>query len=62
MMIAAPLLDPTLTILDVGHGNCAVLEHGERTVVLDCGPKTGLLEYLTSRGVHTLDVVLISHD
>jgi beta-lactamase superfamily II metal-dependent hydrolase len=61
MTNAASLPDPTLTILDVGHGNCAVLEHGERTVVLDCGPKTGLLEYLTARGVQTLDVVLISH-
>jgi len=61
MTNAASLPDPTLTILDVGHGNCAVLEHGERTVVLDCGPKTGLLEYLTARGVQTLDTVLISH-
>ena len=61
MTNATPLPGPTLTIIDVGHGNCAVLEHGERTVVLDCGPKTGLLEYLTSRDVQTLDVVLISH-
>lgn len=52
---------PTLTILDVGHGNCAVLEQVERTVVFDCGPKTGLLEYLTSREITVLDAVLISH-
>lgn len=52
---------PTLTILDVGHGNCAVLEQVDRTVVFDCGPKTGLLEYLTSREITVLDVVLISH-
>jgi beta-lactamase superfamily II metal-dependent hydrolase len=61
MTTVVPLPDPTLTILDVGHGNCAVLEHGERTVVFDCGPKTGLLEFLTSRGVKTVDLVLISH-
>lgn len=59
-MIAEDVV-PTLTILDVGHGNCAVLEQTERTVVFDCGPKTGLLEYLTSRSITVLDLVLISH-
>jgi competence protein ComEC len=59
--MSATQLDPTLTILDVGHGNCAVLEDGQRTVVFDCGPKTGLLEYLTSRAITVLDLVLISH-
>jgi beta-lactamase superfamily II metal-dependent hydrolase len=59
--MSTPVFDPILTILDVGHGNCAILEHGQRTVVFDCGPKTGLLEYLTSRGVQVLDLVLISH-
>jgi competence protein ComEC len=59
--MSATQLDPILTILDVGHGNCAVLEDGQRTVVFDCGPKTGLLEYLTSRTITVLDLVLISH-
>jgi beta-lactamase superfamily II metal-dependent hydrolase len=59
MTAAGP--DPILTILDVGHGNCAVLEHEGRAIVFDCGPKTGLLEYLSSRAINTLDLVLISH-
>lgn len=48
-------------ILDVGHGNAAVLSEGSRAIVIDAGPGTGLLEYLTERGIDTVDTVLISH-
>ena len=34
---------PALTVLDVGHGSCAVLVETGRTVVFDAGPKSGLL-------------------
>lgn len=53
--------DRTLTILDVGHGNSAVLKDTERVVVIDTGPKSGLLEYLTEEGIKKIDVMLISH-
>ena len=51
----------TLTILDVGHGNSAVLNDTESVVVIDTGPKSGLLEYLTEQGIEKIDTVLISH-
>jgi beta-lactamase superfamily II metal-dependent hydrolase len=52
---------PALTVLDVGHGSCAVLVEPNRTVVFDAGPKTGLLEFLRENGITTVDLVLISH-
>lgn len=51
----------SLTILDVGHGNSAVLQSGDNAVVIDAGPGTSLLEHLLSSGVEHLDEVLISH-
>lgn len=50
-----------LTILDVGHGNCAVLHHEQWTFVIDTGPRDTLLELLEQRGIREIDVVLISH-
>ena len=52
---------PSLTILDVGHGSCAVLAEAGRTVVFDAGPKSGLLEFLLQHGIDIIDLVLISH-
>lgn len=54
------MTDPSLTILDVGHGNCAVLED-DRVVVIDAGPGTTLLEFLEAEGITHVAVVLISH-
>jgi competence protein ComEC len=51
----------SLAILDVGHGNAAVLNDGRRVVVIDAGPKSGLLEYLRERRIDELDLVLVSH-
>jgi beta-lactamase superfamily II metal-dependent hydrolase len=52
---------PSLTVLDVGHGSCAVLEEARRTVVFDAGPKSGLLEFLLQQKIKVIDLVLISH-
>jgi len=54
-------LGHSLAILDVGHGNCAVLIDTNGVVVIDTGPGSSLLEYLTERGIKIVDVVLISH-
>lgn len=51
----------SLTILDVGHGSCAVLVDAGRIVVFDAGPKSGLLEFLRQNQIDTIDLVLISH-
>lgn len=52
---------PSLHVLDVGHGNAAVLMDGFRVAVFDAGPKSGLLEFLRDMAVAEVDVVLISH-
>lgn len=57
----APTPTPSLTVLDVGHGSCAVLNEADRTVVFDAGPKSGLLEYLLQQRITKIDLVLISH-
>jgi beta-lactamase superfamily II metal-dependent hydrolase len=50
-----------LVILDVGHGNCAVLHSQGHTCVIDAGPGTTLLEYLRAESISELDVVMLSH-
>ncbi|NDQ55747.1 MAG: MBL fold metallo-hydrolase [Acidipila sp.] len=54
------MVEPSLAILDVGHGNCAVLVD-DRIVVIDAGPGTTLLEFLESEGIEEIAAVLISH-
>jgi beta-lactamase superfamily II metal-dependent hydrolase len=57
-MIAA-----SLTILDVGHGNCCVISsaNGEHVIVIDTGPGVGLLEYLLREGIGRVSSVVLSH-
>lgn len=57
----AVLAVPSLTILDVGHGSCAILAEATRIVVVDAGPKTSLLEFLLQHQIDTIDLVMISH-
>lgn len=50
-----------LSILDVGHGNSAVLADGERIVVIDTGLGSGLLSFLKQQEIDKIDVILLSH-
>src|SRR6266849_6543639 len=52
---------PELIILDVGHGNCAILRDTKTVTVIDCPPALTLLETLERLGISTVDQVLISH-
>ncbi len=52
---------PQLTIIDVGHGNCAVLQDTNGTVIVDTGPGNALLIFLEESGIQHVDVILISH-
>lgn len=54
------MTEPTVSILDVGHGNCAVLID-DKVVVIDAGPGTTLLDFLEKEGIKQVAVVLISH-
>jgi len=53
--------DRTLAILDVGHGNCAVLRDEMGIVVIDAGPGSGLLQYLGDHNITHVNVLLLSH-
>ena len=50
-----------VVILDVGHGNCAVVHEGARCVVIDAGPGTALLEFILENEIKVVEEVLISH-
>jgi beta-lactamase superfamily II metal-dependent hydrolase len=50
-----------LAILDVGHGNSAVLRDKKGTVVIDTGPGSTLLEFLEHAEIRSIDLVLLSH-
>lgn len=52
---------PKLTVLDVGHGNSAVLHDSEGLVVFDAGPGATLDEYLQVCRVDTVTALLVSH-
>lgn len=52
---------PELIILDVGHGNCALLRDTEGVVLIDCPPSSVLPEALNYLGIQEISHVLISH-
>lgn len=51
---------PSLVVLDVGHGNAAVLFDGG-VVVIDAGKGGVVLDFLRDMGIRVVDVLLISH-
>jgi len=65
------LREPTtrLTFLSVGQGDCAVLQHDGRTILVDAGPTSGsfdagarvVLPKLRSMGVERVDLLLLTH-
>jgi len=52
---------PCLFILDVGHGNSAVLMDTNGNVVVDTGLGNALYLFLKTEGIKKIDTVLISH-
>ncbi len=52
---------PELIILDVGQGNCAILQDTNAVTVIDCPPPTTLVDTLERLGIETIDHILISH-
>jgi len=52
---------PELIVLDVGHGNCAILRDTNALTVIDCPPTTTLTETLEALGINVIDHILISH-
>lgn len=52
----------SLTILDVGHGNAAILRDEGGVVVVDTGKRgTNLVRYLSTNGISEIDALYLSH-
>jgi len=56
-----PDVQPILTLLDVGHGVCAVLRDRVGTVMFDVPPGGVPFEFLRSKRIKSLDAVFLSH-
>ena len=56
-----------ISILDVGQGQCVVMKYNDRYYMFDCGGSFDhdtadtAIEYLQSRGIWTLDGLILSH-
>ncbi len=50
-----------ISIIDVGHGNCAVLSGPKNVIVIDAGPGISLLEFLEQEKIYKINTLLISH-
>lgn len=51
----------SVTLLDVSHGNCAVIQDGNAVAVVDSPIGSLLLDTLTDMGVSTVSAAIISH-
>ena len=54
-------MNPNVTILDVGHGNAAILTSDAGFVVFDAGPNGHLHRYLREKKIETIEAMLLSH-
>lgn len=50
-----------LVILDVGHGNAALVHEDSATLLVDTAIGSHVLEYLRRRSITAIDVVVLSH-
>ena len=51
---------PSLTIIDTGHGNCAVINDQDVSIV-DAPRRAELLQYLDDKGIGVIDNLFLSH-
>lgn len=51
----------TLSLLDVGHGNCSVLRNGSRAIVIDAASKSTLAAGLDALEIDEIEALIISH-
>lgn len=62
-LLSAPL---SVTMLDVGQGQCILLHSGGRTALIDCGGNKAnagdiAADYLQTLGITTLDLLVLTH-
>jgi competence protein ComEC len=57
----------TVTVLDVGQGQCIAVESGGHAAVIDCGSSSGedagalARAYLEGRGITSIDLLILTH-
>ncbi|WP_373873989.1 ComEC/Rec2 family competence protein [Virgisporangium ochraceum] len=51
----------SISILDCGHGNCAVIQSANRVIVVDAPRRASLLTYLDHLGLTDIHALLLSH-
>jgi beta-lactamase superfamily II metal-dependent hydrolase len=61
MTVAIVHIDPEITVLDVGHGNAAVLRCQEGTIVVDAAPGITLPEELERTATTRIEHLVLSH-
>jgi beta-lactamase superfamily II metal-dependent hydrolase len=54
-------MNNSITVIDVGHGNCAVLKDNGKTALFDAGLRPHVVEYLRAENISKIDLVVISH-
>lgn len=60
--MTSKLSTPSLVVVDVGHGNAAVLQDTNGVVVFDSGKKgPALLEFLRETGIKEIESLILSH-
>lgn len=52
---------PVLYVINVNHGNSALLCTPNGNILIDAGPKNELLEFLISKNINEIDDVILSH-
>lgn len=50
-----------LSLIDVGHGNAAVMVSDDWVAVIDTGRGSSLIQFLVDHGIDRIDEVLVSH-
>lgn len=67
ILIALPVIavaDSTMYFLDVGQGDCTILQSVGETLVIDAGPpeaRSALMHQLEACGVERIDVLVLTH-
>jgi competence protein ComEC len=59
--VAAGVLHPRVTFLDVGQGDAILIRSGERTMLVDGGADSRIVPLLADRGIRRIDIAVLTH-
>ncbi|MBO6159782.1 MAG: DNA internalization-related competence protein ComEC/Rec2 [Firmicutes bacterium] len=63
VIVFLPFEDNRVTFLDVGQGDCCIMEWDGKVMVVDAGPsyETVIAPFLKYRGIQSIDLLVLSH-